>query len=301
MMVASEQMKIFLGRLFLLVSAWLPLRLQRSLAALIAGMVHLSGWRKLEIAKANLALAYPELENDRIERICRANTREMVRTLMECGPAWIRSRDWVQSHIVEVRGRGHVEALLQDGRGVLVLGGHLGNWEVSILYGSLTLPIAYLYKPPRSGKVDRLLTEYRSRFDGEMIATGGAAMRRAVRKLRRGQAVGMLFDQLPRGGDSVQAAFFGQSVATMTLPHRLVQATGCAVVMGHCLRSGNGWQIRFDPVPGADHPDPQVAVAAMNRALEDVVRDAPDQYLWQYRRFQALPERGPRAATGQAP
>jgi len=290
-MVASTTMKIFLGRLFLRISAWLPMRFQRRLAGMIAAGVHLVGWRKLDIVRANLARAYPEAPTDRVERICRENTAEMVRTLLECGPAWHRSRDWVQAHIVEVRGRGCVESPLQAGKGVLVLGGHLGNWEVSILYGSLTLPIAYLYKPPRSATVDRLLTGYRSRFDGEMIATGGAAMRRAVRRLRSGEAVGMLFDQLPRGGDSVEAPFFGQKVATMTLPHRLVQATGCAVVMGHCLRVRDGWKIRFDPVPGADDPDPAVAAAAMNRALEAVVRDAPAQYLWQYRRFEALPAR----------
>ena len=116
-------------------------------------------------------------------------------------------------------------------------------------------------------------------------------MRRAVRRLRHGKAVGMLFDQLPRAGDSVQAPFFGQSVATMTLPHRLIQATGCAVVMGHCLRVGDAWKIRFDPVPDADNREPQVAAAAMNRVLEDVVRAAPEQYLWQYRRFESLPGR----------
>lgn len=290
MMVASGAMKILLGRLVLSASACLPLRLQRWLASLIAGLVQLAGWRKLAVVRGNLELAYPQTAAHDIAKMSRTNTREMVRTFLECGPAWHRSMEWVQRHIVDVRGRHHVEAPLQAGRGVLVLGGHLGNWEVSILYGSLTLPIAYLYKPPRSEKVDRLLTEYRSRFDGEMIATGGAAMRRAVRKLRRGQAVGMLFDQLPRGGDSVQAPFFGQPVATMTLPHRLIQATGCAVVMGHCLRAGDAWKIRFDPVPDGDDPDPQAAAAAMNRALEDVVRDAPEQYLWQYRRFEVLPE-----------
>jgi len=284
-------MRIFLGRLFLRISSWIPLGVQRWVAAVISALLRYTGWRKLDIIRTNLARAYPELASDTIEQMTRANSREMVSTIMECGSAWHRGKAWLQRRIVRVQGRRHVEEPLQAGRGVLVLGGHLGNWEVSILYGSLTLPIAYLYKPPRSTEVDRLLTASRSRFDGEMIATGGASMRRAVRKLRAGQAVGMLFDQLPRGGDSVQTPFFGQDVATMTLPHRLVQATGCAVVMGHCLRVPRGWQIRFDPVPDADHHDPQVSAAAMNGVLEQVVRDAPAQYLWQYRRFEALPAR----------
>ncbi len=283
--------KVGVGRLVLRVSAWLPLRVQDLLARLVARLVRLFGWRKLDIVHANLAVAFPSLSRRETERLARANTREMVRTLLECGPAWHRDKTWIQRHILAVRGRSYVERPLQAGRGVLVLGGHLGNWELSILYGSLTLPIDYLYKPPRSAEVDRLLSGYRSRFGTEMIATGGAAMRRAVRKLRGGGALGMLFDQLPRGGDSVQAPFFGRPVATMTLPHRLVRATGCAVVMGHCLRVSGGWKIRFDPVPDADHPDPEIAAAAMNRVLEQVVRDAPEQYLWQYRRFEALPGR----------
>ncbi|MEX2497756.1 MAG: lysophospholipid acyltransferase family protein [Wenzhouxiangellaceae bacterium] len=286
--------KAGLARLVLHASAWLPLRVQHLVAFLVAGLVRLSGWRKFDIVKSNIALAFPQATPGEIDRMARANIREMLKTLLECGPAWHRDKTWIQQRIVAVHGRHHVDEPLQSGRGVLVLGGHLGNWELSILYGSLTLPIAYLYKPPRSTAVDRLLSRYRSRFGAEMIATGGAAMRRAVRKLRGGQALGMLFDQLPRGGDSVQAPFFGRPVATMTLPHRLIRATGCAVVMGHCLRVPGGWNIRFDPVPDADHPDPQVAIAAMNRVLDRVVRTAPEQYLWQYRRFQALPQRKPR-------
>jgi len=293
-MVASDWMKTLLGRLLLCASAWLPLRAQRLFAAVLARLVHWYGWRKLEIARGNITTAFPECSRRELADLQRANTREMFRTLLECGPIWHRDREWIRQRIVSVIGRRHVEQPLQSGRGVLVLGGHLGNWELSILYGSLTLPIDYLYKPPKSARLDRLLTRYRCRFDTEMIATGGAAMRRAVRSLRNGRALGMLFDQLPRGGEWVEAPFFGQPVATMTLPHRLVQATGCAVVMGHCLRTAGGWRIRFDPVPDAEHPDPEIAAAAMNRVLEEVVRAAPEQYLWQYRRFEALPSSKPR-------
>lgn len=282
-------MKLFLGRLLLRASASLPTGGRRRLAGTLERLVRLSGWRKLDVVRDNLKRAFPGMDPARLERTARANTRAMLETFLECGPAWTRDRRWFERRIAAVHGREHVGSPLAGGRGVLVLGGHLGNWELSILYGSLTLPIAYLYKPPRSPKVERVLTGYRARFGAEMIPTGGAAMRRALKRLRAGRAVGMLFDQLPRGGDSVRAAFFGHPVATMTLPHRLVRATGCAVVMGHCLRTSEGaWEIRFDPVPGADDPDPVRAATAMNRVLEEVVRSAPEQYLWQYRRFDPL-------------
>lgn len=284
-------MKIFAARLLLGLLSLVPLPAQHGLAGLLVRLAVWLPWRKRAVVDRNLEIAFPELNPASRRRLARDNIAAMLSTAFETGALWHRSRGWIERRIRAIEGREHVEQALAAGRGVLVLGGHLGNWELSILYGSLTLPIDYLYKPPRSAEVDRLLSACRSRFGTEMIATGGAAMRRAVRKLRGGRALGMLFDQLPRGGESVQAPFFGRPVATMTLPHRLIRATGCAVVMGHCLRVPGGWKIRFDPVPDADHPDPEIAAAAMNRVLEDVVREAPEQYLWQYRRFEALPER----------
>lgn len=286
-MVASAAMKIAVGRVLLFALAWIPLRVQGGLAAVVAGLVRATGWRKLEVIDGNLRLAFPDLDDDRRRRLARDNVRAMVSTAMECGPLWHRSPRWIDRALADVSGIHHLQAAWERGQGVLLLGGHLGNWELSILYGSLTRQIDFLYKPPRSRRVDELLTRYRSRFGATMVPTAGPAMRQVLRRLRQGGIVGLLFDQLPRGGDHVAAPFFGHPVATMTLPHRLARATGCAVLMGHCLRrrDGPGWQVRFDPVPGADDPDPVRAAAAMNATLERVVRAAPEQYLWHYRRF----------------
>lgn len=278
-------MKIFLARLLLHLLAWLPLKLVRTLATSIAALPLILPRRRRQLLEANLARAFPDLTTLERARLGRANRIEMLSTAFESALLWQRPRGWIKSRILAVEGREMLDHHLASGRGVLVLGGHLGQWELSILYGFFNLPISFLYKPPRSMAADRLLTRYRTRFGGEMITTGGAALRTAVRRLRAGRAVGMLFDQLPKAGDSRMAPFFGHPTATMTLPHRLVRATGCAVVMGHCLRTAGGWKIVFDEVPGADDPDPTVALAAMNGALERVIRRAPAQYLWHYRRF----------------
>lgn len=284
-------MKIFLAKALLRLLSVLPLRLLRAFAVPAATLIGALPSRRNATLKDNLALAFPKLNERELRRLARANRIEMLSTVLEAALLWHRSRDWVERHIVAVEGGESVDRLLAEGRGLLLLGGHLGQWELTILRGHLTLPIAFLYKPPRSAVADRLLSEYRCRFGGEMIPTGGPALRRALRQLRAGRALGMLFDQLPKGGESVQTRFFGRDVATMTLPHRLIRATGCAVAMGHCLRVPGGWKVRVDAVPDADHPDPEVAMAAMNRVLEQVVLEAPEQYLWQYRRFQALPAR----------
>ncbi|MCA1778292.1 MAG: hypothetical protein LC637_02575 [Xanthomonadaceae bacterium] len=280
-------MKINLSRMLLWLLAWLPLSVIRLLGALLGWLASALPWRKRTLVRANLARAFPKLDQPEVRLLARRSMVEIARTALEVAPLWHRDADWIDKRIASVRGWSHIDRAMAAGRGLLVLGGHLGQWELSILYGSLNLPIAYLYKAPKSTEVDRVLTRHRQRFGAELIPTGGLAMRRAVRQLRSGQALGMLFDQLPKGGDSVRADFFGQPVETMSLPWRLIRSTGCAVVMGHCLRNcgARGWQIVIEPVPLADHPDPVVALSAINQVLEQAIRRAPAQYLWQYRRF----------------
>ncbi|MDT8408297.1 MAG: lipid A biosynthesis acyltransferase [Wenzhouxiangellaceae bacterium] len=284
-------MKITLALLCLRMLGRLPLGASRAIAVIAGWGIGLLPWRRNLRVQENLARAFPQLEPSARRRLARANAVEMVSTALEASQLWHRDRKWLEARIVSVDGVQHLEQARSLGRGVLLLGGHLGQWELSILYGSWLMPMNYLYKPPKSTRVDALLGDFRSRFGAVMLPSGGAAMRRALRALRAGDSVGMLFDQLPKGGHSVCAPFFGQPTATMRLPHSLIQRTGCTVVMGNCLRlpNGRGWRIVFDPVPGADDADPVVAATAMNRVLEQVIRRAPEQYLWQYRRFSELP------------
>lgn len=286
-------MKLAAARLLLRLLALLPLPLNRRLARALAAIP--AGGRRARI-EANLALAFPDESADQRKRLAAGNRIEMISTALECGLLWHRSRQWIEDHFLEPDGLAAMTRAMQRGKGVLMVGGHLGHWEATILYGTLNLPIAYLYKPPGDPKLDALLTANRSRFGGEFIRTGSAGMRRALVRLRSGQAVGLLFDQLPRGGDHVQAPFFGQPVPTMTLAWRLARRTGCEVIVGHCMRvPGKGWRPVVRLVPGlADQADAVAAATQLNQVLEDQVRVAPAQYLWRYRRFDPItaPDRG---------
>ena len=281
-MVAVPAMKTAVYRALLAALAWLPLPVLRGLGSLLGTLP--VGGRRARV-RANLEQAFPELDDGDRRALAARNRRAMMITAMECAPLWHRSADWLASRWRSVEGREALEAAA-DGRGTLLLGGHLGQWEAGSLYGTTHWPITYLYKPPGDPALDRALTAYRSRFGGEFVATGSAAMRSALRRLRQGGAVGLLFDQLPRGGEFVEAPFFGRPAPTMTLAWRLARRTGCRVVIGHVLRVEGGWQPRFEELREfAAIDDPVEAATCLNEALERQVRRAPEQYLWRYRRF----------------
>ena len=284
-------MKLLFARLLLRLTALLPLPVIRLLAIVLGHLVNVWPGRPFNRTRQrifeHLRLAFPEKSEAELRMLRRRNLIEMLSTALENGPLWYRSRAWLERR-VQVNGWQHIEQAQQSGRGVLMVSGHLGNWETAALYMTMKLPMVYLYKAPKSRKVDQLLTERRARFGGRFIPAGSPALRQMLRQLKIGAAAGLLFDQRPKAGDSVIAPFFGQPVETMTLVHELAKRTGCQVLMVDCIRlpGSAGWKISIDPMDKAfGELESAQAANHLNIELENRIRKAPAQYLWQYKRF----------------
>jgi KDO2-lipid IV(A) lauroyltransferase len=122
-----------------------------------------------------------------------------------------------------------------------------------------------------------------------------------IRALRRGEAVGLLPDQVPPEGLGVWAPFFGRPAYTMTLAARLVQQTGAVplVAWGERLPRGQGYVVHVsafaEPLP-QDPAAQAESAAAVNRAMEQLIRASPAQYLWGYHRYKSPAPRAPGAA-----
>jgi Kdo2-lipid IVA lauroyltransferase/acyltransferase len=115
-----------------------------------------------------------------------------------------------------------------------------------------------------------------------------------LRALRRGETLGLLPDQVPPEGMGVWVPFFGADAYTMTLAAKLMLQTGAAwlVVWGERLPGGRGWCVRvhepapLPALPGAtDDERVAASAAAINREMEQLILQAPQQYLWGYNRY----------------
>src|SRR5947207_618835 len=128
---------------------------------------------------------------------------------------------------------------------------------------------------------------YRQRFKANAAQAGVSQMMRA---LRRGEAVGLLPDQVPPDRMGAWAPFFGKPAYTMTLAARLAQQTGAALILawGERLPHGRGYVVHLsafdEPLPDAQHAEAESA-AVVNRAMERLIRQRPGQYLWGYDRY----------------
>ncbi|GAA4415904.1 lysophospholipid acyltransferase family protein [Quisquiliibacterium transsilvanicum] len=181
-----------------------------------------------------------------------------------------------------------LEAAEREGRGVLFMTPHLGAFEVAARWYATRAPITVLFKPPRQAALAQVLAAARNADDMQSAPTTLAGVRALLRALRRGEAVGLLPDQVPGEGEGQWAPFFGAPAWTMTLPLRLAQASGAVVVLavGERLGAGKGWHIHFERLAGAPTPE------ALNAAMERCILRIPAQYLWGYNRYKRPPGAG---------
>jgi KDO2-lipid IV(A) lauroyltransferase len=110
-------------------------------------------------------------------------------------------------------------------------------------------------------------------------------VRAMLKALRRGEAIGILPDQVPGVGEGEWTEFFGRPAYTMTLVGRLAEQTGAPVLMCYSERlpAGRGYRFTIEPVLEA-RPS-ESPVRALNRSLEQIIRRCPEQYLWSYNRY----------------
>ena len=187
-----------------------------------------------------------------------------------------------------------IDAAHAQGRGIVFLTPHLGCFEVTAQgyaqrFGAARGPITVLYRPARKPWLRELVDGARSRPGLATAPTTLSGVKQMLKALKKGEAVGLLPDQVPPLGLGVWAPFFGREAYTMTLSARLAQQSGAQVLLawGERLDWGRGFVIHVRPLDAVLSADAAVAARQVNAAMESLVRECPGQYLWGYARYKA--------------
>jgi len=218
-------------------------------------------------------------------RVRREAVAAAGKMLAELPALWFRPHAEVAAMVREVNGVDLALAAHAQGKPLLLLTPHMGCFEVTSQYAAMHMPITVLYRPPRLGWLEPLMLEGRSRANVRLVPADLTGVREVFRALQRGEAVGFLPDQVPGEGEGEWAAFFGRPAYTMTLAAKLAERQGvvCFLAFGRRLPHGRGYAIEVKPLPP---PLPgERATRRLNRALEELVRGCPGQYLWSYNRY----------------
>jgi len=289
----QSRMAIFFLRLL----ARLPLAVLRSLGSFLGWLVWMLQLKPARHTRTNLQLCFPNLSVEARRKLGKRSLQETVKTFLEIAGIWEWPPARTLAMVRSVEGEELIQEAQAQGRGVIVLGPHLGNWEMAGLYIASHYPMASLYRPPRMKEIEDYMSSARARTGAELVPTNNRGVARLLALLRRGAVVGILPDQVPPPESATYAPFFGLDASTMTLVSRLAVRTDALVVCAYALRVENpaGFHLVIRRArPGVAASDTRSAVTALNGSIEDCIGDAPSQYQWAYKRFRQRPAGRPR-------
>lgn len=238
--------------------------------------------------RTNIDLCFPEMTAAERQQLVKDSLVETGKLFAEFGVMWEWPTDKTLALICSVQGKEHLDAIFAKGKGAIVLAPHHGNWEMVGLYLSTLRPMAALYKPPKIKALEDYMSSVRGRHGSELVPTNKRGVIRLFSILSNKGMVGILPDQVPGGSGGVFAPFMGVPANTVKLVARLIDRTDCEVVSLCAIRKpdGEGFDMVFRPADTEIYSkDIETSVAAMNRSIETCVRDHPEQYQWEYKRF----------------
>lgn len=182
---------------------------------------------------------------------------------------------------VALQGYEHLERARAGGRGVIILTGHLGNWEVGgAILKRMGLPVSVVALPHADRRMDRLFNAQRQRCRLEVIPLDARAGQHSLRRLRDGYLLGLLGDR-EFADHGLAVPMLGAAVTLPRGPAVLSLRSGCSIVPTFCIREGP-WKFRLcfeTPVRPQDGDSVREILQRYARVLEQYVRRFPDQWL----------------------
>ncbi|MEP7086480.1 MAG: lysophospholipid acyltransferase family protein [Gemmatimonadota bacterium] len=246
------------------------------------------------VAEKQIAAAFPEYSSREVERVARASFRHLGRVAAESALFSRLDGAGIIEHMEGTDGLELFERQREAGRGAIVLTGHLGNWELG---GAATAasgqPIDVIVRLMGNPLFDGYLTRTRSRL-GMTVVRDRDAVRHTARALKDGHVIAFLIDQSGLHIASSFVNFFGRPAKTPRGPAVLAIRLDVPVFFGVSLRQPDGrYHLHIRELvterTGDTDRDVEAILNEYSRTLESFVRQAPEQYFWQHRRWKRQP------------
>lgn len=197
----------------------------------------------------------------------------------------------------EIKGLENMKAALAPGKGAVLITSHLGSWEyLEFLFYLTGIPCSVIVKNVKNPFLNRTIDGLRRQTSVVPLPKNNGAIREVFAQLKKNNVVAVLVDQWA-GPDGLWGDFFGAPTSTTSLPARLAQRTGCALIPAYCVRKENGqYEIQVHPpiflkesVDKAKEQEMSVT-QNLNRLLETQILKYPDQWSWAHRRWKKKPQ-----------
>jgi len=268
----------------------LPYQLQLGLGRQLGRMLYFFPSKMKTVSRTNIQLCFPELSVQAQKSLLKKNFENLGIGLFETAMAWWLPQQKLAA-LLELKGLEHCDQASAQGKGIILLSPHFACLEMIGRLIALKHPFTAIYRPHKKKFINYLLRRFRSKYQVTYIARH--QMRLVMTSLQNNQPLWLAYDIDAGKKRSVFAPFFGIPTASLTSVSRLAKLTGAAIIpiQFHRRDDNQGYTIKFFPALSKVPTSDLIADATeLNKALEKAIREKPEQYLWQYKRFKTRPD-----------
>ena len=249
------------------------------------------------VCERQIAAAFPDFSKARVKEVAVKSYDSLGRTSLETALLPALSKEQLLGMFERVEGWNVLEAARAKGKGVVVVTGHLGNWEIAGAYIAAHIPFNAVSRRMENPIFDAYLTRTRAKGGMQMIWDGDA-VRVSPRMLRQNHAVAFLADQDGLGLASTFVPFFGRPAKTPRGPAVFALRLDAPMIFGVSVRLPSGrYALLLEevtaPCTGDRETDVDALVLAFTQKLEVMITRYPEQYFWQHRRWRRQPPNTP--------
>lgn len=274
--------------LILKLIALLPLSFLQKIACWAACILSWFNSSIKRITAINIQLAYPELsQSAQLDRVHQSIQSQCL-TYIEFVKCWGMPPEYSLSLLKNINGASVLTDALANKKGVIVVVPHFGCWELLNAWLNVYTQPMIMYKPHKVKGVNRYLLEARQKFNATLVPTDETGIRAIFKHIKQGGLTVILPDHLPKPSGGIYAEFFHQNTLSATLVSKLASKTQCNVIGLSCIRNADLSSFDVHCTQLSDDilsKDLQQSVESLNLAMEEIINQAPEQYIWSYKRF----------------
>lgn len=284
--------------LFILVTfpfAVLPLRLALRVGDLLGLLIYLFWGSRRKIALENIRGAVERgaltLREDPLT-VIRRNFMNFGKFIVEVNKIFYGFGESI-FRTVEVRGIENFTAAHKKGKGVILITGHCGNWDLMAVYLSMVLTRAKIIARKQNNEfLNRFIVRTREKYGNDIIYKQGA-LKQILTALKKNETVALLIDQSVIKSEGIIIHFLGKNAYAMKTPALIARKTGAAVVPLFISRTEKGHLIEIlEEIPLVDAEDSDTALLHdtinFSKPIEDYIRNHPSEWLWIHRRWKRV-------------
>ena len=268
--------------------AILPLSFLQRIALWVAYLLFQTNSSIKRITAINLRLAYPELNEQTLQKRLHLSIQSQCMTYIEFVKCWGMSPQYNFNLLKNIHGAALLEKALANQKGVIVVVPHFGCWELLNAWLNIYTQPMIMYKPDKIKGVNRYILNARQKFNATLVPTDETGIRQIFKHLKQGGLTVVLPDHLPKASGGIYSHFFQQNTLSATLVSKMAAKTQCNVIGLSCIRNPelSSFDVYCTELPQTIlSKDLQQSVDSLNLAIQEMIQLAPEQYIWSYKRF----------------